>query len=93
LLRTKAKGARAEHKARRLLEQSGYYVIKAGGSFGVFDLIAIGANACRCIQVKSGSAYASGVEREQMQVLPLPPWCTREIWRYPDRQPPIIEVL
>ena len=94
LKNAKAKGARAERRARKLLEATGYYCIKAGGSLGLFDLVAIGSADCRFIQVKSGTKYASAVEREQIQLMKLPFWATKEIWRYPDRcREPLIEFL
>jgi Holliday junction resolvase len=90
----KAKGSRAEHRAIGLLESLGYCCTKAGGSLGLFDIIAIGAVDVRCVQVKAGTKYASGLEREQLQALPVPPNCTREIWRFPDRcTAPLIERL
>jgi Holliday junction resolvase len=85
LKNAKAKGARAERRAIRLLEAAGYYCTKAGGSLGVFDVIAIGNGDLRCIQVKAGSKYASSVEREQIRELRFPGWASKEIWRYPDR--------
>ena len=88
----KAKGARAELRTVDLLEAAGYYCQKAGGSFGMFDIIAIGRLDTRCIQVKAGMRSCSGVEREQIQGIRLPPHFTKEIWRWPDRaKEPIIE--
>jgi len=48
---SKAKGSRAERKAIKLLEADGYVCTKAGGSLGIFDVIALGPNAVRCVQV------------------------------------------
>lgn len=94
LKNAKAKGARAERRAMQLLEALGYSCTKAGGSLGLFDVVAIGPVDFRCIQVKSGTTYASGVEREQLQAVPVPANCTREIWRFPDRcKAPRIERL
>lgn len=88
----KAKGSRAERKAIRLLEASGYVCTKAGGSLGLFDVIAIGAADVRCCQVKSGSKYCSHTEREQIQLLPVPINVSKEIWRFPDYcRAPIVE--
>ena len=44
LRNAKAKGARAERRAITLLEALGYCCTKAGGSLGVFDIVAIGAS-------------------------------------------------
>jgi Holliday junction resolvase len=93
-MNAKAKGSRAERRAMRILEAAGYRCTKAGGSLGLFDVIGIGAHDVRCIQVKSGSAYLSGVEREQIQALAVPANVTRESWRFPDRcRVPLIERL
>ena len=50
---TKAKGARNERRARALLESSGYTVIRAGASLGLFDLVAFGRSDIALVQVKS----------------------------------------
>ena len=71
---SKRKGARGEWKARRVLEAAGYTVIKAGGSLGCFDLVALGAVDVRCVQVKCNH-YASHVEREAMQARRPPAEC------------------
>lgn len=59
-MNSKAKGARAERRAMRLLEAAGYCCTKAGGSLGLFDVIAVGARDVRLVQVKSGGEYLSG---------------------------------
>ena len=93
-MNAKAKGARAEHKAMRLLEAAGYSCVRAGGSLGMFDVIAIGPQDVRCLQVKSGKEYCSHLERELLTECPMPANCSREVWRFPDRcRVPIIEVL
>src|SRR5262249_30082797 len=90
----KAKGSRAERRAIRLLEAAGYVCTKAGGSLGLFDVVAIGANDVRLIQVKSGGQYLSAVERQQIAGLVVPSLVTRECWRFPDRcRAPLIERL
>ena len=86
----KRKGARGELKARKRLEAQGYHVIKAGGSLGCFDLVALGAAGVRCVQVKC-NGYASTAERAAMAAVALPANCSREIWRWIDyeREPRI----
>lgn len=91
---SKAKGSRAERRAIRLLEAVGYTCVKAAGSLGVFDVVAIGPVDVRCLQVKAGTARLSGVEREALASVPVPANCTREYWRFPDRcRAPIIELI
>jgi hypothetical protein len=89
----KRKGARGELKAKRRLEAQGYAVIKAGGSLGCFDLVALGPQDVRCVQVKC-NGYASKAERAAMLEAPLPPNASREIWRWLDHaREPLVERL
>jgi Holliday junction resolvase len=91
-MNTKAKGTRAERRAIAILEAAGYVCTKAGGSLGLFDVVAIGAQDVRCIQVKAGGEYLSGIEREQIEMLTVPANVTRECWRFPNRcRAPLIE--
>lgn len=93
-MNAKRKGGTAELKAIRLLEAAGYTCIKAGGSLGIFDVVAIGPVDIRCLQVKAGSARLSRVERKAIAAVPVPPNCTREYWRFVDRaKAPILERL
>jgi Holliday junction resolvase len=93
-MNAKAKGNRAERRAVRMLEAAGYVCTKAGGSLGLFDVIAIGPTAVRLVQVKSGGQYLSGLEREAITALEVPASCSREYWRFPDRcKAPVIERL
>ena len=88
----KRKGSRAERRVMTILEDAGYVCTRAGGSLGLFDVIAIGAADVRCVQVKSGTARCSSIEREQLQLLPVPSNVSKEIWRLPDRcRTPLIE--
>jgi len=90
----KRKGARAERRAIRQLEAAGYRCTKAGASLGLFDVIAIGSTNVRAIQVKSGTRYCSALEREQLQLCPVPFNVSKEIWRFPDYcRAPLIEVI
>ncbi|HEY0876692.1 MAG TPA: hypothetical protein VGD94_24665 [Vicinamibacterales bacterium] len=93
-MNTSHKGRRAEHRARALLEAAGYCVIRAAGSKGPADLIAWDGASIRFISVKSGTKYASAIEREALQMLPRPAGSSIEVWRFPDRcRAPLIERL
>ena len=93
-MNTKAKGSRAEHRCMRLLEAAGYVCTRASASLGLFDVIAIGPQGVRCIQVKAGGEYLSALEREALQLQAVPANCSKEYWRFPDRcRAPLIEVL
>ena len=88
------KGRRAEHRARRLLEAAGFAVCRAAGSKGPADLIAWDALSIRFVSVKSGTHYASALEREALQTMPRPANASVEVWRFPDRcRAPLIERL
>ncbi len=93
-MNSKRKGTRAEHRAIHILEADGYVCTRAGGSLGLFDVIAVGPRDVRLLQVKCGGAYLSATEREQIQQLAVPSNVSRECWRFPDRHPtPVIEVF
>jgi Holliday junction resolvase len=91
---SKRKGSRAELRCIRILEAAGYCCTKAGGSLGVFDVIALGPVNVRAIQVKAGTARLSGLEREAIGQVTVPANCSKEYWRFPDYcREPLIEVL
>jgi Holliday junction resolvase len=88
------KGRRAEHRARDLLLAEGYQVTRAAGSKGVVDLIAWNGDAIRFLSIKSGTKYASAIERAALAALPRPACASVEVWRFPDRaRAPRIERL
>ena len=82
----KAKGARGEYKSRRLLESLGYYVVKAGGSLGCFDLVALSSVEALLIQVKHGREWPRPAEIEAMRAVPVPPNARRLVHRWRPRQ-------
>lgn len=91
--RNKRKGARNEYKTRDRLELYGYRVMKAGGSLGVFDLIAFSPTEIKFVQVKS-NRNCSVTEREDMRNIrhELPPHSVIELWIWQDRaRNPIIK--
>jgi Holliday junction resolvase-like predicted endonuclease len=92
-MNTSLKGARAERKARAILEAAGFTVTRAAASKGPADLIAWDGVSIRFISVKSGTTYASALEREALQLMRRPTCSTIEIWRFRDRKAPLIEVL
>ncbi len=92
-MNTSHKGRRAEHRARALLQALGFAVIRAAGSKGPADLVALDQNEIRFISVKSGTKYLSEVERETFRKVPIPPNGSRWCWRFPNRSQPLIERL
>jgi hypothetical protein len=92
-MNAKAKGARRERQARTILETAGYHVVKAGGSLGMFDLVALGPSGARLVQVKSNEKPRPA-ERERLDLFPRYPYTSKEIWVFFDRvREPLIEVL
>lgn len=79
-------GAAAERRAVRDLEAAGYVVIRAAGSLGPLDLVAIGPCGVRAVQVKRDSdgrpLRPSELEavREELRALPRPPGVVYEVW-------------
>ena len=84
---TAAKGRRAEHRARDLLEAAGYTVTRAAGSKGCADLVAWNTVHLRLVNVKSGTQYCGALEREAFALVPVPPHATKEILALPRSLP------
>lgn len=90
----KAKGSRNELKVKAQLETLGWSVVKAGGSLGIFDLVAIHPDKDKgfLIQVKS-NRQPPKAEREAIFTFPVPPYMSKLVWIVMDGKPrePIIE--
>lgn len=88
------KGRAAEYKTQRLLEAAGYQTFRMAGSHSPIDVIAVSGLGIRLVQVKSGRAGASPLDREVLHNLVRPKNSTVEIWRWRDRvREPSIERL
>lgn len=90
----KDKGTRNEHKVRDQLEARGWSVVKAGGSLGVFDLVAIHPDKEKgfLIQVKS-NRQPEKKERDTIAAFSVPPYMSKLVWIVIDHKPmqPIID--
>lgn len=88
-----AKGRRAEHRSRILLEASGYAVLRSAASKGPFDLIGIGSTDLVLVQVKVNRPPAPA-EREALSLFVCPPNCKRliHVWRDRRRLPEVKEL-
>ena len=93
--RSKQKGDRWERECRDILELQGYFVTKAGGSLGMFDLIAIGNGKTRCIQCRCNNWFKDKQERREMEQLRIENLrVIVELWRKDDRKPaPLIKTF
>ena len=84
-MNTKAKGSKNELKAKKLLELAGFTVIKSGGSFGTWDLIAWNNTKIRFIQVKTNKMPPLK-EINQIKAAVVPLAATKELWIFKDYQ-------
>lgn len=72
-------GARLERLARDVLVSWGYTVVRSAGSKGAVDLVAIGADDIRLVQVKSNQRDApAGLKA--LQALSVPAGVRCEVW-------------
>ena len=86
----KAKGTRLELKARRILEDNGYYVTRAAGSLGLWDLVAVpsrqAGDKTRLIQVKANRWPSKKEHGVLVKASRQYSWNVRcEIWVWKDR--------
>ncbi len=86
------KGTARERRTVKLLEAAGYTACRTAGSHGKLDVWAVDAVGMKLIQCKAGNANITPKEREALKMVPHPPNCTVEVWRWPDRtREPLIE--
>ena len=93
MIQAKRKGARNEHRSRRLLEAAGYCVTRAAGSLGAWGLVGVSATDTVLVQVKSNRA-PSPVERETLAGFACPANCKRliHVWRDRQKWPEVMEL-
>ena len=53
MVKAKRKGYLSERKIRKIFEDAGWYVIRAGASLGIADLICLKKGKCILLQIKS----------------------------------------
>lgn len=80
----KRKGSRNELKAKKILEAARYFVVKAGGSLGLFDLVAVGIGRVVLVQVKS-NRKPSKTEMRALKNFPAG-YGKKEVWIFHDRK-------
>lgn len=81
----KDKGRRTEYKVRDCLEAAGWYVVKAGGSLGIWDLVCLHPDfGVKLIQVKSNRWRGSREDPALIGFQCHPSW-TKEVWMWKDR--------
>lgn len=80
----KRKGARRELQTIAALTKGGWLCTKAGGSLGIFDVIALRNESYRAIQVKSNKPPPP-VERKAIEDAPIAR-NAKEIWVWKDHR-------
>ncbi|MGB9858671.1 MAG: hypothetical protein ACPLQP_01905 [Moorellaceae bacterium] len=82
------RGYLAERKAAKVLEQAGYVVARTAGSHSPYDVVAVGPNGVRLIQVKrlKKGSFAAVLEaaREEIRQVPKVQGVSREVWIWLD---------
>ena len=94
-MNTKAKGNRAEHRCMRMLEAQGFQTTRSSASLGAWDVIAVGLDGVRLVQVKC-NRRPGRAEMETLRAFKVPPsGVSKEVWVFKDGKPrePIIEFL
>ena len=82
------RGHRAELRAKRVLQDQGFLVIRAAGSKGFADLVAVNAERVRFVQVKrtQDGRRSFTSEVEALAGVKVPVGCSLELWIWRDRQ-------
>lgn len=82
-INAKRKGSNNELKTIRYYEKQGFQCTKAGGSLGVWDIIAISANSVILLQVKS-NGWPGTEETARCTNFIAPGFVTKIILRWDD---------
>jgi Holliday junction resolvase len=93
-MNAKAKGNRNEYRSRNRHIAAGAAVVRAGGSLGLFDLIALYGDCAWLIQVKS-NRWPGGEEMHALVSFVCPRYARKVIERWDDyaRVPLVREIV
>ena len=75
------RGARLEYRARIVLRQRGYVVVRSAGSHGPADLVALNAREILLVQVKH-AGQPLRLALNALANLPTPPHTRKQVWVY-----------
>ncbi len=73
-MNNKRKGYRVERKIKLMFAKKGWEVVRAGGSFGAYDLIAFKNGKCLFLQIKStkkNTLYYNGYKKDSFEGFPF----------------------
>lgn len=85
---------RSEIRTKRYLESKGYYYVRSGRSFGLFDFVAMNEEEILLIQAKCGQGPRKAEQKRLVDFVKYPVFAKKQIWiwrRY-ERDPIIKEV-
>lgn len=83
-MNTAHKGRRQEHRSIRIYKAQGFECIRAAGSKGAWDFIAISGHTIVLVQVRSGK-WPPPAERRRLGAFLAPLNCQRELHRWRPR--------
>lgn len=92
-MNTKAKGTRNEHKSMERHTAAGAHCIRAGGSLGKFDFVALYPLRALLVQVKS-NRWPSRAENQALVQYLCPQYAQKVVERWDDyaREPKVKEI-
>jgi hypothetical protein len=92
-MKTQRKGTKNEHRSMRLHTRAGAYCVRAGGSLGLWDYLAVYPTHLLLVQVKS-NRWPGTVEMEALLRFQCPQYGHKIIERWDDyaRSPQVREV-
>jgi len=85
------RGRAREYRVMKALEKASYHCVRAAGSKGLFDIVAICKEGIRLIQVKLNKG-PTAEERKALSVFSnLPSNAVKEVWTFKDRCEPTVQ--
>lgn len=82
------RGRNTEYKAKKELEEMGYYCSRSSGSHTKIDLWAVSEKDIKLIQLKrvKGKYYSFKQEIKEIKSIKCPKNCSKELWVWLDRK-------
>ncbi len=88
------RGRSREYRVIKSLQDEGYTCIRAAGSKGMFDIVAVGPKGIRLIQVKLNKGPTSGERSALAEFRNHPANAVKEVWMFTDgsREPVVQQI-